>query len=160
MASVHPDRAGGDHELFVFLSALREHVEECLGAAKPGGAFAPANAGPREEPERIPYDPSFGNADAFVGLTCRALEIAGRVGEPYNSALSLLGDCPAHEGPYGRAVPRQSRGASYRQLAAIAHTLGWSKAQRVRWYRVAEEIPLSDAHAHHILARLPQRSAA
>jgi hypothetical protein len=34
-----------------------------------------------------------------------------------------------------------------------------TKAERVRWYRVAEEIPLSDRHAAHILSR-SKRSAA
>jgi hypothetical protein len=34
-----------------------------------------------------------------------------------------------------------------------------TKAGRVRWYRVAEEIPLSDRHAAHILSQ-SKRSAA
>lgn len=106
----------------------------------------------REEPERVPFDPIFGRADEFVSLTCRALEISREVGDPYGPVLALLVDCPAHD--HGRQVPRQSRGASYRQLAAIAHRLGWSKEQRVQWYEVAANIPLSDAHAHHIIGRL------
>jgi len=34
-----------------------------------------------------------------------------------------------------------------------------TKAERGRWYRVAEAIPLSDRHAAHILSR-SRRSAA
>jgi hypothetical protein len=32
MATAHPDRNGGDGELFVFCTALRVHVEECMGS--------------------------------------------------------------------------------------------------------------------------------
>ncbi len=85
-------------------------------------------------------------------LTVRALEISHEVGEPYAAVLGLLVDLPAH--CHGRAAPRQSRGARYKQLARIAHTLGWSSEQRSRWYRVAESVPLSDAHASHIIARI------
>ena len=56
----------------------------------------------------------------------------------------LLGAAP------GGAVP----GASYKRLTAIGHLAGFDKTAQVRWYRIAEEIPLSDRHAAHILSRL------
>lgn len=31
LATVHPDRDGGDGELFVFLQALKEHIDGCIG---------------------------------------------------------------------------------------------------------------------------------
>jgi hypothetical protein len=34
MTAAHPDRNGGDGELFVFLTALREHVEECAARSR------------------------------------------------------------------------------------------------------------------------------
>src|SRR3954453_22982387 len=45
LATVHPDRDGGDAELFVFLTGLKEHVEGCR-AVEPlyGGETA---SGPR-----------------------------------------------------------------------------------------------------------------
>lgn len=158
LAVAHPDRNGGDGDLFVFLTALREHVEGCCAGSFPNlERFAHANAranatGTGEAPERVPFDPILSNADEFVRLTGRALEISGEVGEPFAAVLLLLVDLPAHD--HGRAVPRQSRGASYRQLARITHTLGWSKEQRVRWYRIAESVPLSCAHASHIILGL------
>ncbi len=69
--------------------------------------------------------------------------------------LSLLADCE----PLEDLTYEQERGASYKRLAAIAHTYGMSKAERIRLYRVAEDIPLSDRHAGHILSRLKRRAA-
>jgi hypothetical protein len=34
-----------------------------------------------------------------------------------------------------------------------------TRKERIGWYRVAEDIPLSDRHAGHILARLKRRTA-
>src|SRR5215208_4891240 len=54
----------------------------------------------------------------------------------------------------GPLYNQQRRGATYRTLAAIGHTVAMSKAERVGWYRIAETIPLSQRHAGHILSRL------
>src|SRR5215212_9876955 len=152
-ARCHPD-AGGDHELFVFLSALREHVEGCESGSV---VQIHPSSRRREEPKRIPFDSSLGYVDEFVTLTMRALSMGQHVEEPYRSVLALLIDCDATD--HGRRGERQCRGASYKQLAAIGHKFGMTKPQRCRWYEVARSIPLSDQHAHHILSKA-QREAA
>jgi hypothetical protein len=35
LATCHPDRTGGDHDLFLFLQGLREYVEECGEGPEP-----------------------------------------------------------------------------------------------------------------------------
>jgi hypothetical protein len=53
-----------------------------------------------------------------------------------------------------QGVATQRRGASYKQLALIGHLVGLSKEERVRWYELARFLPLSEAHANHIIKRL------
>lgn len=164
LAAVHPDQDAGDHEVFLFLTAVREYVEgtlegtlQCSCKAPPGSRTGYA-ANAEEAPERIPYDSELGEQAMFADLTCRALRVGRDVGEPYARVLGLLVDCAAHN--HGRAVPRQSRGASYRQLARIAHTAGFSKEERRRWYEIAESIPLSDHHTNHVINRQGDRKRA
>ena len=154
LATVHPDREDGAHELFVFLSALREHVEECGG-----GSVSKLHSSRRREADgdRLLYDSSLGYVDEFVTLTLRALSVGQHVEEPYRWVLGHLIDCDATD--HGRKAERQCRGASYKQLAAIGHKFGMSRAERCRWYEVARSIPLSDQHAHHILSKLQRQAA-
>ena len=49
---------------------------------------------------------------------------------------------------------RHHRGASYKQLALIAHRVGLTKEERTEWYRIAEDVPLSDAHAAYLIETL------
>jgi hypothetical protein len=146
IARTHPD-AGGDHELFIWTCATRDAI--CGGEL---GSEIPKRR--REhEPDRVPFDPF---AD-FGVLTDRAVTMASAVAQPYCYLLRLLSGCyPVAEGALHN---QQSRGASYRSLAAIGHHVGMSKGERIHWYRVAESIPLSQRHAGHILSRL-QREAA
>jgi hypothetical protein len=152
LATVHPDRDHGDHELFVFLTALREHVEVCGGElcveSKPSPS-RPSYSPPDDKP-RVPYPGPWPGAD-FEENTRRALKLEG----PYCSVLSLLVDCY----PLEHLAYEQERGASYKRLAAIAHTWGMSKEKRTGWYRCAESIPLSDRHAGHILSKLKRQAA-
>jgi hypothetical protein len=97
----------------------------------------------------------FNTTDSFEGLTHRARGLAERVPEPYRTALEALKDCQAAS--TGRLDQEQKRGASYRRLAAIGHTLGLDKDGRVKLYRLAEKVPLTDRHAGHILSRLKAR---
>jgi hypothetical protein len=77
--------------------------------------------------------------------------------EPYATPLRLLETVgTAYFGPLEH---QQRRGASYRQLCAVAHAVGMTKAQRVRWYRIAESIPLSRRCAGHILSQLKKEAA-
>jgi hypothetical protein len=99
---------------------------------------------------RVPFDPGCD----FAALTGRALERAA-AGDEYGQVLALLQDC----WPLEDLAHEQTRGASYKRLAAIAHAWGMTKAERIGWYRVAEDLPLSDRHAGYILARLKRRAA-
>ena len=144
VARAHPD-AGGDHELFIWTGAVRDVVCSLERIAPRGANSTPPRSD--EDPARVPFDPS---AD-FATLTGRAVAMAGE----FAPVLNLLRDC----WPLGHLAHEQGRGASYKRLAAIGHAWGMTKAERGRWYRVAEEIPLSDRHAAHILSR-SKRSAA
>lgn len=74
----------------------------------------------------------------------------GKPGSPYARVLGLLSDCPEP----AEITPAHRCGATYKQLALIAHRVGMSDAQRRDWYEFAKMIPLAGAHAGHIIARL------
>jgi hypothetical protein len=96
----------------------------------------------------VPFYPP----EEFSELTDHAVGIADEVPPIFGDVLRLLEDCYASEDAPLKG--QQERGATYKQLAAIAHSVGMTKPERARWYRVAESIPLSQRHAGHILARL------
>lgn len=148
LKAAHPD-AGGSDELFVWARELQAQVcGELTGGAETSRR---RENSPPEEPRwvheegRVPFPVG---AD-FATLTASALELGMASPEPYGSVLMNLSDCtplPSHE-------RQQQRGASYKQLAAIAHRAGMSKGQRIEWYRFAEAIPLSARHSGHIYMR-------
>jgi len=82
--------------------------------------------------------------------------MAEEVGGVCGSLLEMLADCEVLPSATGE---REQRGASYKKLAAIGHMVGMTKAERGRWYRIAEAVPLSDRHAGHILGRLKKAAA-
>ena len=142
LARLHPD-SGGQHELFLWGTVVRDLV--CHG--QESRRFSPHAAPPGGDKPRVPF-PDLAD---FAALTARALErAASEAGDGYGRVLALLADCE----PLGHLAHEQQRGASYKRLAAIAHAAGMSKPERVGWYRVAEEIPLADRHAGHILSKL------
>ncbi len=153
ISRAHPD-AGGDHDLFIWSMATRDVV--CggeLGSEIPRRSRDPRPGAREPGADRVPFD---AYAD-FGVLTDRAVTMAAAVAQPYAYLLRLLSSCyPVAEGTLHN---QQSRGASYRSLAAIGHAVGMSKTERAHWYRVAESVPLSQRHAGHILSRL-QREAA
>ncbi len=110
-------------------------------------ADSPSQPTDADDTPRVPY-PVGTN---FEAVTRQALRVEG----PYASVLSLLADCS----PQPHLAHEQARGASYARLAAIAHLWGMSKEERVGWYRVAEDLTLSDRHASHLLGRLKKRAA-
>lgn len=147
-ARVHPD-GGGTHEDFIWVTGVEELV--CSGLLLE--APTPIRPEPTREtdPERVPFPPS---AD-FETLTKRAVMLSEDEPLLYRSLLQLLRDCE----PLTEFEDKQRRGVSYRQLAAIGHLASMSKSERIRWYRVAESVPLSDRHAGHMLGRLKRRAA-
>lgn len=152
LARCHPD-SGGDDALFVWATALREHF---LGSGTGGHARRDPSSPGGVDGGRLPFEPNCAPG-AFDGLTDEALAMAREVEEPYSSVLVLLEDCwEQHNGPVLR---QQGTGATYRQLALIAHLMGMSKAERVRFYSIARSIPLSAAHAGQILSRVKRKAA-
>jgi hypothetical protein len=151
----HPD-AGGDHDLFIWAVGVRDVV--CSSSLHASVSPEPEVHPSRREastaaPDCVPFDQF---AD-FEVLTDRAVTMVAGVAEPYGYLLRQVADCyPASEGPLH---DQQRRGASYRSLAAIGHTVGMSKTERIQWYRIAEAVPLSQRHAGHILSRLQRRAA-
>ena len=135
--------------MFIWTGNLKELV--CSGL--PLEAPTPIRPEPTRgtDPERVPFQP---DAD-FASLTQRALMLSKDESLPYHSLLRLLQDCE----PLAGFEDKQRRGASYRQLAAVGHLASMSKSERIRWYRVAESVPLSDRHAGHLLGRLKRRAA-
>jgi hypothetical protein len=161
LRAAHPDITGDDGTLFIWCRELQAHVagngvEEMPREARrePSGASHHASAGSSSSSGRIPYDADFAEAMAFLDLTLQALDLADRVGEPYASVLRLLRDCEEASEADRALYRKQGAGASYRQLARIAHEVGMSKQQRISWYRLCEGVPLSMRHASHILSRL------
>jgi hypothetical protein len=154
LARTHPD-AGGSHELFIWTGALREHVEECLNPSDRGHVgYTPEDRG-RADPasDRVPFDGSL----PFDEHT-RAILTYGREADmAHGHVLALLIDCD--DARHGRAFEQQYRGATYKQLAAIAHVVSMSYQQRQDFYKVAESLQLTQRHAGHILGRLKKAAA-
>ena len=154
VARAHPD-AGGDHELFIWTASVKEAM--CRGIEAPRvereprpheSPRRPPTTSPADAAERVPFSPF----EDFDALSEKVLEVAEDVPGPHGRLLRLVHDCYAVvDGPLYR---QQYRGATYRQLAAIAHVAGMSKPERIRWYRLAESLPLSQRHAGHILTSL------
>lgn len=158
VAVFHPDRRQDKknaHETFIWLTAVREYV--CGGQDREQNETPPRDTRRHRrtadaDPERVPFA---GDA-SFDQLTSLALERAGVVSEIYGELLLLLRDCV-----YLADMERQQRrGASYRQLAYVAHLAKMSKSERAGWYRVAEAVPLADRHASHLISRLKRSEAA
>jgi hypothetical protein len=158
---VHPDSsAAGDHDLFIWTGALYEHV---AGDYLEEPIATRARRDPPKHPEssageRIDFSEAPNRAQSFDALTRAAVMYADEQPEPYASVLRLLSDCR-------KALPRdvahyraQHVGASYKQLALIAHLVKMSTPERRSWYRISESIPLSQRHAGHIISRLQEDS--
>jgi hypothetical protein len=83
--------------------------------------------------------------------------MADTVAEPFSFLLRQVADFYPVE--WGPLHDQQRCGATYKTLAAIGHMVSMSKAERIRWYRIAETVPLSQRHAGHILSRLKRQAA-
>jgi uncharacterized protein YbaR (Trm112 family) len=139
----HPD-AHGDDALFVWANNVRQLV--CEGGYGQSGQAQRTGAEPK--PERIPFEWYM----PFEELTRRALRIAKEQEHPFRGLLELLSDCVPAD--HGQLQLQENRGATYKQLALIAHEKGLSQEERKAWYRIAETIPLSQRHAGHIISKL------
>jgi hypothetical protein len=147
----HPD-SGGSSDLFVWVNHIREYVlddtiEEPLPRVEREPPKHPTTG------DRLDYTEAF-SFGSFTNLTRSAVDMGEQADSPQARLLTLLSDCeealPADTALYRQ----QNEGATYKTLAAIAHQAGFTKAQRVAWYRLAERVPLAQRHAGHILMRL------
>lgn len=160
LSRAHPD-SGGEHELFIWTTALHQHhCHDGMEDARTNEERRrpPPHPGPSSRPgERIDFARAFDVAASFEGLTGRILAFAEEAAEPYRTLLSQVADCyPAQAGPLYRA---QHRGATYKQLAYVAHLCGMGHAERMAWYEVAAGLPLSQRHAGHLIAKLKREAA-
>jgi hypothetical protein len=159
LAAVHPDR-GGDHDLFVWTTALHElvagdHLEDVRTTSErrePPPPYPPGGS----HSERLDYAAAY-KYGSFEDLTRHAVAMAASVGEPYGSLLRLLGSCYPAGVDDVAGYRAQSQGASYKQLAFVAHLAGLSASERVRWYRICEELPMAQRHAGHLIKVLQAR---
>jgi hypothetical protein len=162
IAIAHPDRATGDHELFVFLTALREHVQGCIGhyvaELNSHSRCRESNGGHDDRNDRIPYNEQLRFVDEHSMLTHRALSIAETVEEPFCGVLRLLVDY--NDAEHGRRALRRCRGATWRQASYVACLASTSKGERLRWYELCRSIPLSEVLASHLTNRLRAKAAA
>lgn len=131
---VHPD-AGGDYELFIWINNLKETVGN--GNLPPPPPPPPPRQPPppprqppprKEDKDSVEVDPTL----SFDEITNKALSVDEC---PFTEVLGALRGC--------RGSGRGLKGATYKQLAAMAHRCDMTKHQRYRWYRVAEDIQLS-----------------
>ena len=106
--------------------------------------------GPTSGRGRVPL----GSPVDFERLTEEALRVAEREPPYVGRLLRLIADCE----PLHHLAHEQGRGASYDGLDLIADLVGVHGDERLRWYRVAEAIPLTDRHAHHIIDKLKRRA--
>jgi hypothetical protein len=153
----HPD-AGGSRDLFLWTSALYEHVSgDEIEQPEPRRRREPPPHPPRtDELDRIPFEHNFAS---FAELTAHALLVAETVAPVYARLLRLLADCEEAADGDRVGLRAQSVGSTYRSLAAIAHRVGMSKSERVDWYEVARYIPLAERHSGHIHKWLSEEEA-
>jgi hypothetical protein len=152
LARTHPD-AGGDHDLFIWTRNLHDVVCASVLTNTPPPRAAQSST-PQEGPARVPFE----KAQSFADLTRQAVALADTVDAAYSRLLRLLEDCE-EEDEGSPLFTQQSQGATYRTLAAIGHAAGLDKSERAHWYRLAEQVPLSQRHAGHILTKLKKGEA-
>ena len=170
-ARAHPD-AGGSEELFVWTQSL--HEELCSDASLPESGFASrvweeflaaqrsrsrTEARPKKRPKQSKRSTNrihFGTSLSFEELTDRAIEIADVLEEPYGELVSLLLEGCELSG-FGCDLAfieaASTVGAFYARVADASHALGLDEQTRVRLYKFAMRVPLSDLHAVHMVNR-------
>jgi hypothetical protein len=148
----HPD-TGGDHDLFIWTQALHEHVA--------GDHIEEPPRHTRRDPprhhqqtERLDFTGAFDRFNSHDSLTQHAVDMSAELQAPYCHVLSLLEDCYPAAPTDTKLTRQESVGASYKQLAYIAHLSGMDHKERSRFYRIAESVPLSQRMAGHIISRL------
>jgi hypothetical protein len=141
----------------VWVTALREYV---AGDAPEDVRTGYERRQPPPHPQagdRVDFTAAYSYED-FADLTRCAVLLAVTVDEPYARLLRMLATCyPVSESDL-TGYRAQHQGASYKQLAYIAHLSGMDARQRREWYRLCESIPLSQRHAGHLISELQGRA--
>ena len=155
-AACHPDRNGGDESMFLFVSALEEHVEECLAVGHDHGGATSSHhedrggtaAGDREDaPAAVPFEPG-----DHALLIVRALRLAhdhGRQQTAIVDLLHLLADY--QQASSGRGELAEQKGASYKQLRYLA---ALADIPPIEAYELGKRIPMSQSMCHHLISTL------
>jgi hypothetical protein len=151
LRAVHPDH-GGDSEVFIWANHVREQVlDDSIQEPKPRvEREPPPHPHNVKEEDRIEFDQGMPHAENLD----MAASLAEDLDEPYATLFGYLADC--HEAPATDHVLRRAErhGATYRQLAYIAHLASMSTKQRSQWYRIAEGASVSQRMAGHIIKKL------
>jgi hypothetical protein len=150
LARAHPD-AGGDHELFIWARHLHDVVCASVLTNTPPPRAAQSST-PKEGPARVPFDE---HAHDFDDLTRQAVALSNTVDAAFARLLLSLEDCE-EEDEDSPLHAQQQLGATYKTLAAIGHAAGMNGAERAHWYKLSEQVPLTQRHAGHILTKLKE----
>jgi hypothetical protein len=125
---------------------------------------------------RLVHPDTYGDHDLFIWTRAVYEHVAGDAPEeappharrepPKHHARTTPSDRVSFDGVFDRfashealtrhAIRTAEVGEPY---ASLPHRSGMSTAERVRWYRIAESIPLSQRHIGHILSRIEQEAA-
>ena len=100
--------------------------------------------------ERIPFNPTINADDVALDIYN---EIKGeKIAEHFKRIVKTLNSFRADKS-HEKSL---QKGASYKQLAMIAHLVDMPYQHRILWYKLAEKWNLSSAHAGHIIKSLTE----
>ena len=95
----------------------------------------------------IPWPPDYAGGRAFASITQMSLGYR-RQGYPDRLYIGLVAHLEGCE--FDPSDKNAYRGATFKQLALIAHRAALNAEERKRWYEVAEILGLTGRHARHI----------
>jgi hypothetical protein len=162
---VHPD-AGGDHEAFLFVTAVRETLEALPSrcSCNPlAGQHNRRHAGQSAYIREAPY-----TADATARVPFSApvnhgalLDLAVREGKRRTDEIGALLTMLASykQNTSGRHQPAEQRGSTFKQLKYLIKVsiyIGWRRCKGV--YVCAEELMLSQASVAYLIDTLKEEA--
>ena len=109
---------------------------------------------PPTQTERLDFSAAFDRFGSHADLVTYIIATADDYGEPFAVVLTLLEDLEDAPPSDVRSYRAQNIGASYKQVALICHLAGMSAEDRQRFYRIAENLCLSQRCAAHLIGRL------
>jgi hypothetical protein len=154
LSRAHPD-VGGDHEFFLWATALKEILETGSSGSSPTTEPPRGEPRPRREDRGHKYVDRVYLSDYydFQAATVEALRLAVTLPSPYSELLLRLADIEPADDADEPGIRQETRGATFKSLAALGHRVGLDAHQRQRLYELAEQIPLSQRHVGHLFAR-------